>query len=157
MPSSFLPDEDQGYAYVNLQLPNGASLERTSQSPPTIENILANTPGVKYTTSVIGFSLLSFVRTSYNAFFVVTLKPWDERTSQSRAVSGDQGASESAAEQIAGRNRVQFFAAGHSGRWHRRRIHLHPRRPFRRQHPIPVEKPEHVSWKRHESGRRSPA
>jgi hydrophobic/amphiphilic exporter-1 (mainly G- bacteria), HAE1 family len=79
VPSSFLPDEDQGYAYVNLQLPNGASLERTSQAAAQIENILANTPGVKYTTSVIGFSLLSFVRTSYNAFFVVTLKPWDER------------------------------------------------------------------------------
>jgi hydrophobic/amphiphilic exporter-1 (mainly G- bacteria), HAE1 family len=79
VPSSFLPDEDQGYAYVNLQLPNGASLERTSQAATQIEKILANTPGVKYTTSVIGFSLLSFVRTSYNAFFVVTLKPWDER------------------------------------------------------------------------------
>jgi hydrophobic/amphiphilic exporter-1 (mainly G- bacteria), HAE1 family len=82
VPSSFLPDEDQGYGYVNLQLPNSASLERTSQAAAQIENILANTPGVKYTTSVIGFSLLSFVRTSYNAFFVVTLKPWDERTSR---------------------------------------------------------------------------
>jgi HAE1 family hydrophobic/amphiphilic exporter-1 len=82
VPSSFLPDEDQGYAYVNLQLPNDASLERTSQAAAKIENILASTPGVRYTTSVIGFSLLSFVRTSYNAFFVVTLKPWDERTSR---------------------------------------------------------------------------
>src|SRR5271165_2884995 len=82
VPSSFLPDEDQGYAYVNLQLPNSASLERTSQAAAQIEKILADTPGVKYTTSVIGFSLLSFVRTSYNAFFVVTLKPWDERTSR---------------------------------------------------------------------------
>jgi HAE1 family hydrophobic/amphiphilic exporter-1 len=82
VPSSFLPDEDQGYAYVNLQLPNSASLERTSQAATQIENILANTPGVKYTTSVIGFSLLSFVRTSYNAFFVVTLNPWDERTTR---------------------------------------------------------------------------
>jgi HAE1 family hydrophobic/amphiphilic exporter-1 len=82
VPSSFLPDEDQGYTYVNLQLPNSASLERTSQAATQIENILASTPGVKYTTSVIGFSLLSFVRTSYNAFFVVTLKPWDERTTR---------------------------------------------------------------------------
>src|SRR5580698_5737526 len=82
VPSSFLPDEDQGYAYVNLQLPNSASLERTSQTATQIENILADTPGVRYTTSVIGFSLLSFVRTSYNAFFVVTLKPWDERTTR---------------------------------------------------------------------------
>ena len=82
VPSSFLPDEDQGYAYVNMQLPNDASLERTSLAAAQVEQILADTPGVKYTTSVIGFSLLSFVRTSYNAFFVVTLKPWDERTSR---------------------------------------------------------------------------
>jgi HAE1 family hydrophobic/amphiphilic exporter-1 len=82
VPSSFLPDEDQGYAYVNLQLPNGASLERTSRAAARVEKILANTPGVRYVTSVVGFSLLSFVRTSYNAFFVATLKPWDERTTR---------------------------------------------------------------------------
>ena len=80
VPSSFLPDEDQGYLYVNMQLPNSASLERTSAVAADVEKILADTPGVRYSTSVIGFSLLSFVRTSYNAFFFVTLKPWDERT-----------------------------------------------------------------------------
>src|SRR5438034_2506820 len=79
VPSSFLPDEDQGYAFVNLQLPNGASLERTRAASAAVEKIITNTPGVQYTTSVIGFSLLSFVRTSYNAFFFVTFKPWDER------------------------------------------------------------------------------
>jgi len=82
VPSSFIPDEDQGYLYVNMQLPNSASLERTSAVAADVENILAKTPGVRYTTSVMGFSLLSFVRTSYNAFFFVTLKPWDERTSR---------------------------------------------------------------------------
>jgi HAE1 family hydrophobic/amphiphilic exporter-1 len=79
VPSSFLPDEDQGYAYINLQLPNGASLERTTRVVADVENILRNTPGVQYSTSVVGFSLLSFVRTSYNAFFFVTFKPWDDR------------------------------------------------------------------------------
>jgi HAE1 family hydrophobic/amphiphilic exporter-1 len=79
VPSSFLPDEDQGYAYINLQLPNGASLERTTRVVADVENILKNTPGVQYSTSVVGFSLLSFVRTSYNAFFFVTFKPWDDR------------------------------------------------------------------------------
>ena len=79
VPSSFLPDEDQGYLYVNLQLPSAASLERTSHVAQKIENILAHTPGVQSTTSVVGFSLLSFTRTSYNAFFFVTLKPWDDR------------------------------------------------------------------------------
>jgi HAE1 family hydrophobic/amphiphilic exporter-1 len=82
IPSSFLPDEDQGYLYINLQLPNAASLQRTDEVARQIEASLAKTPGVQYTTSVIGFSLLSFVRTSYNGFFFVTLKPWDERKSR---------------------------------------------------------------------------
>jgi hydrophobic/amphiphilic exporter-1 (mainly G- bacteria), HAE1 family len=79
VPSSFLPDEDQGYAYVNVQLPNGASFERTTAVAADVEKILMNTPGVQYSTSFVGFSLLSFVRTSYNATFFVTFKPWDER------------------------------------------------------------------------------
>jgi hydrophobic/amphiphilic exporter-1 (mainly G- bacteria), HAE1 family len=82
VPSSFLPDEDQGYLFINLQLPNAASLQRTDVAAREVEKILADTPGVKYTTTVIGFSLLSFVRTSYNAFFFVTLDPWDERKSR---------------------------------------------------------------------------
>jgi len=52
-----------------MQLPNAASLARTSAAANQVEQILADTPGVQYTTSVVGFSLLSFVRTSYNAFF----------------------------------------------------------------------------------------
>src|SRR5580692_5826917 len=79
VPASFLPDEDQGYLYVNVQLPIAASLERTDEVAAKIESALAKTPGVEHTTTVIGFSLLSFVRTSYNAFYFVTLKPWDER------------------------------------------------------------------------------
>ncbi len=65
--------------YINMDLPNAASLERTSEAARQVEDILANTPGVEYTTSVVGFSLLSFVRTSYNGFFFVTLKPWSSR------------------------------------------------------------------------------
>ncbi len=80
LPSSFLPDEDQGYLFVNMQLPNAASLERTAAASRQVERILAETPGVQYTTSVAGFSLLSFVRTSYNAFYFVTLKPWGDRS-----------------------------------------------------------------------------
>jgi HAE1 family hydrophobic/amphiphilic exporter-1 len=82
VPSSFLPDEDQGYLYVNLQLPTAASLQRTDEVAAKVENILTKTPGVEHTNSVIGYSLLSSVRTSYNAFFFVTLKPWADRTSR---------------------------------------------------------------------------
>jgi HAE1 family hydrophobic/amphiphilic exporter-1 len=79
LPSGFLPDEDQGYVYVNLQLPNSASLERTEKAARAIEDILAKMPGIRYTTSIIGFSLLSYIQTSYNAFFFVTFKPWSDR------------------------------------------------------------------------------
>src|SRR5260370_3259386 len=82
LPASFLTDEDQGYVYVNMQLPNAASLERTAAASKQVEAILASTPGVQYTTSIIGFSLLSQVRTSYNAFFFVTFKPWGDRTTR---------------------------------------------------------------------------
>ncbi len=82
VPSSFLPDEDQGYMFMHLQLPNAASLERTDAACRKIENILAKMPGVKYTTTVAGFSLLSFVRTSYNGLFFITLKEWGDRKSR---------------------------------------------------------------------------
>jgi HAE1 family hydrophobic/amphiphilic exporter-1 len=79
LPSSFLPDEDQGYMFLNLQLPNAASLQRTEATSLEIEKVLAETPGVQSTASVIGFSLLSLTRSSYNAFFFVTLKEWKDR------------------------------------------------------------------------------
>jgi hydrophobe/amphiphile efflux-1 (HAE1) family protein len=79
LPSSFLPDEDQGYVYINMQLPNAASQERTAAASRDVEKILSETPGIQYYSSVIGFSLLSYVRTSYNAFYFVTFKPWSDR------------------------------------------------------------------------------
>jgi len=80
LPSSFLPEEDQGYVFLALQLPDAASLERTDRVCREIEDFLSKTPGVQYTTSVIGFSLLSLVSDTYHAFFFVTFKPWSERT-----------------------------------------------------------------------------
>src|SRR5213595_920760 len=80
LPSGFLPEEDQGYVYLALQLPDASSLERTDQAARKIEDILSKIPGVQYTTSVIGFSLLSLVQNTYSAFFFVTFKPWSERT-----------------------------------------------------------------------------
>src|SRR5258706_3324863 len=79
VPTSFLPDEDQGYAYVSMQLPNGASLERTSAVVEQVEKVIMNTPGVAQSTCFVGFSLLSFARTTYNATFFVNFKLWDER------------------------------------------------------------------------------
>jgi HAE1 family hydrophobic/amphiphilic exporter-1 len=79
LPSSFMPDEDQGYLYVTMQLPVAASMERTSEAAKQVEDVLGDMPGIQYTTTVVGFNLLSFAHTSYNSFFFVTLKPWGER------------------------------------------------------------------------------
>ena len=80
LPSSFLPEEDQGYVYINVQLPNAASMPRTDAYCKKVEDILSKIPSVKYYSTVLGFSLLSQAQTTYNALFFVTLKPWDERT-----------------------------------------------------------------------------
>jgi hydrophobic/amphiphilic exporter-1 (mainly G- bacteria), HAE1 family len=79
VPSSFLPEEDQGFMYVGLQLPPASSLQRTSEASREIEDILMKTPGVRYVSSVVGYSLLSGVSTTYSSFFFVSLKDWDER------------------------------------------------------------------------------
>src|SRR5262249_46437606 len=79
IPTSFLPDEDQGYAYVNVQLPSGASLERTRAVVDQAEKIIMDTPGVQYSTCFVGFSLLSFVRTTYNATCLGNQNPGEER------------------------------------------------------------------------------
>jgi HAE1 family hydrophobic/amphiphilic exporter-1 len=78
--SAFLPEEDQGYLYGSLALPYAASMERTGDAARKVEQTLLDTPGVAHVTSVIGFNLLSTVQTTFNAFFFITLKPWDERT-----------------------------------------------------------------------------
>jgi HAE1 family hydrophobic/amphiphilic exporter-1 len=83
VPTGFLPDEDQGFFYVNLQLPNAASLQRTEEVCRKIEATLADSPGVQYVTTTIGSSLLSGVQSTYSGFFFVTLKPWQDRKQKS--------------------------------------------------------------------------
>jgi HAE1 family hydrophobic/amphiphilic exporter-1 len=91
LPGGFLPTEDQGYAFVSLQLPQGASLQRTTAASHDVEDALRKIPGVAGVVSVNGFSLLSGVQSTYNAFYFVTLKPWDERTSKDQQFTSIQG------------------------------------------------------------------
>ena len=79
VPSTFLPQEDQGYAFIAMQLPNAASLQRSDAAARRVEDILKHTAGVESYISVIGFNLLSQVQATYNIFFFVTLKPWGKR------------------------------------------------------------------------------
>ncbi|MCU0602433.1 MAG: multidrug efflux RND transporter permease subunit [Desulfobacterales bacterium] len=81
VPGGFLPEEDQGYLYAGLQLPNAASLQRTDAATRELEKIIMETPGVQYCTTVVGYSLLSGVTNTFSSFFFITLKPWHERKS----------------------------------------------------------------------------
>lgn len=79
LPTAFLPEEDQGYVYAGLQLPDASSLQLTEKSVIKAEEIIMKTPGVKYCTSVVGYSMLSAVQNTYSAFFWITLHDWGER------------------------------------------------------------------------------
>jgi HAE1 family hydrophobic/amphiphilic exporter-1 len=79
LPTSFVPDEDQGYFYLNIQLPNAASLQRTEQVLAKIQKVASSVPGVENVTTVGGFSLLSFVRASYSGFAWISMKDWGDR------------------------------------------------------------------------------
>jgi HAE1 family hydrophobic/amphiphilic exporter-1 len=79
LPRSFLPEEDQGYVFVALQLPDASSLQRSSAAAAKVESILMKTPGVDHVTTVVGYNMLSGVQNTYSSFFWVTLKPWKDR------------------------------------------------------------------------------
>ena len=79
LPSGFLPDEDQGFFYLDVRLPDAASLQRVDAVCKKIEDILRETPGVGVFNTIAGYSILNQVNTTYSAYFSVTLKPWHER------------------------------------------------------------------------------
>jgi HAE1 family hydrophobic/amphiphilic exporter-1 len=80
LPSGFVPDEDQGYFFLNVQLPDAASLQRTDVVARKVEAILARTEGIEYYNTVAGYSLLSSTSAPYTGFFFVSLKEWSKRT-----------------------------------------------------------------------------
>ena len=89
LPSSFLPEEDYGYFLLNIQLPPAASLDRTDAVARKVDDILKHTEGVVNFNTIVGFSLITRVTASNNAFYFVQLKPWDTRESpalQARAI-----------------------------------------------------------------------
>lgn len=88
IPRSFLPDEDQGYIFAGLQLPDAASLQRSSEAAREVEKIIMDTPGVQYVSSVMGYSMLSGVNATYSSFFFISLKPWEERKTPATSYEG---------------------------------------------------------------------
>jgi hydrophobe/amphiphile efflux-1 (HAE1) family protein len=78
MPSGFLPNEDAGYFFINVQLPDAAALDRTQRVIEQVRQRVIQEPGVAHVIGVAGFSLLGG-STSNSGLLIVTLKPWSER------------------------------------------------------------------------------
>src|SRR4051812_1848160 len=87
-PTGFLPQEDQGAFFVELKLPEGASLNRTREVALQVEEAIGRLPGVQYVSTVSGFSQLSALAQSNSAFFIVTLAPFAERKAAEAKVNG---------------------------------------------------------------------
>lgn len=78
-PSAFLPAEDQGYFFVNVQMPNGASLARTQATTDEIGKILLKTPGVAHAIELTGFSLVSGAQEANAGSVIAIMQPWGQR------------------------------------------------------------------------------
>jgi multidrug efflux pump len=78
-PSAFLPAEDQGYFFINVQMPNGASLVRTDAMIQKVGGLLLKTRGVAHAIEIGGFSLISGAQQPNAASVIAIMKPWSER------------------------------------------------------------------------------
>jgi HAE1 family hydrophobic/amphiphilic exporter-1 len=90
LPSGFLPQEDQGYLFVAMQLPDAASLQRTDAAAQQVTSALLKTPGIGGVVGVNGFSLLTQTQSTNTAFFFVSLKPWGMRKSREEQIQAIQ-------------------------------------------------------------------
>ncbi len=78
-PTSFLPEEDQGAFFLNVQLPDGASVARTSETVRKVEQLLKSMPQVQDVFAVIGFSLLDTANEANTGFLLAKLRPFEDR------------------------------------------------------------------------------
>jgi HAE1 family hydrophobic/amphiphilic exporter-1 len=78
-PSGFVPQEDEGYFFLNVQLPDAATMQRTLEVTDRMDEIISNTPGVNAVVTINGYSFLDGSRSSNSAGGIVTLDHWDER------------------------------------------------------------------------------
>jgi HAE1 family hydrophobic/amphiphilic exporter-1 len=79
IPGGFMPEEDMGYFFVNVQLPDAASLQRTDAVIKRVEKIIAARPEVEYVTAAAGYSLLANSMIPNSGFLFISLKDWGER------------------------------------------------------------------------------
>ena len=85
-PTGFLPEEDQGAFFIAVQLPDGASVARTSEVTKQVEDVLKKMPQIDHVLSIIGFSLLDGGNEPNSAFMVARMKPFADRKAATDSV-----------------------------------------------------------------------
>ncbi len=88
LPTGFVPTEDQGYMFVNVQLPDGASSERTKAVLDEMDKLYEQTPGIADWLSISGYSLLSGNAGSNLGLSVLIFEPWEDRTTPELSQEG---------------------------------------------------------------------
>ncbi|WDP83968.1 MAG: efflux RND transporter permease subunit [Desulfobacter sp.] len=86
LPAGFVPAEDMGYLFVNVQLPDAASLQRSDVVTKKVEAIVKRHKEVTYVTTATGFSMLSGAMGTNSGFIFVALKDWSERERTAKEV-----------------------------------------------------------------------
>jgi hydrophobe/amphiphile efflux-1 (HAE1) family protein len=107
-PIGFLPEEDQGAFFISVQLPDGASVARTSEVTKQIEALLKQMPAVEHTLSIIGFSRLDGVSEPNSAFVVARLRPFADRRAPADSVQALIGSIYASGAQIRQANVLPF-------------------------------------------------
>lgn len=81
LPTGFVPQEDEGYCMVGVQLPDGATLERTSEVMHKVEAVAKQIPEIEHCMTITGYSVVDGAASANTGFAVITFKPWEERSS----------------------------------------------------------------------------
>ena len=92
LPGSFVPPEDQGFLYGSVQLPDGATLERTGKTTSQMQKLLAGQPAIESVLVINGFDLIGGGNKTNTATMFIPLKPWEERAQSAQQVIAEVNA-----------------------------------------------------------------
>lgn len=101
VPGGFVPEEDNGYFMINVQLPDASSIQRTDLVCKKVEQILSETKGIANYTTIVGYSIITQVAGPNAGGFFIAMKPWDDRTeAEERSFETIQALNKRFAEEI---------------------------------------------------------
>ena len=133
VPGGFIPDEDKGYLFVAIELPEGASLQRSDEVLKQVEEIVGNTHGVRSALALSGMNILNNLNVPNAALMFIGLEDWEERKTpelHAKAIAAEWNKKFAA---IPGARDLRLRSAGTARIRQRFRLHHAAPGPLRRQ------------------------